>query len=317
MEILCTARVKSEIKKRIIEKYPEHHFQFVYGMKEGADFLPHAEILLTYGEDLNDELISQAQKLKWIMVLSAGMDKMPFEAIAKRDILVTNSRGIHAVPMAEYAIWKLLEVYRNGKVLMKHQEEEVWDRKVLMQEITQRKIVLAGTGAIAQETARLAKAFQMTTIGVSRSGTPKEFFDQVVTPGKMNEHLSDTDFLISVLPSTKETVHFFQKEHFEKLPKHAVFLNMGRGDVVDETILLDVLRNGEIAHAVLDVFEREPLPESHPLWKMENVTVTPHLSGITPQYMPRALEIFERNLKYFIANDFSSLLNPIDPKRGY
>ncbi|MEQ6378539.1 D-2-hydroxyacid dehydrogenase [Bacillaceae bacterium S4-13-56] len=317
MEILCTARVQSEIKQRMMEKYPEHHFSFVYGMKEGKEMLPHVEILLTYGEDLNDDLIEEAKKLKWIMVLSAGMDKMPFEAIAKRDILVTNCRGIHGIPMAEYAIWKLLDVYKNGKVLMKHQKEEVWDRKVPMQEITGRKMVLAGTGAIAQELARLAKAFRMTTIGVSRSGTSKSSFDQVITPEKMDEHLGEADFLVSVLPSTKETVHFFKKEHFEKLPQHAVFLNMGRGDVVDERVLMDILREEKIAHAVLDVFEQEPLPEGHPFWQMENVTVTPHLSGITPQYLPRAFEIFEKNLKHFMGNDFSALINPIDPKRGY
>lgn len=285
-------------------------------MGEATKQLAQTDILVTYGEDLSDGLIDQAKKLKWIMVISAGMDRMPLAAIEKRGILVTNARGIHQVPMAEFAISSILQVSRQTKQLYDNEKNHNWDRAVRMQEITGKKMLIAGTGAIGQEVARLAKAFNMKTYGVSRSGRTVEFFDKNVTADEMKMLLPEADFVVSVLPSTSETENFFTEGHFKLLPNHAIFLNMGRGNAVTGAVLLKAIQNGEIAHAILDVFEEEPLPSDHPFWDMEKVTVTPHLSGISPHYLTRALEIFEQNLRTYIkkGTDFK---NKIDITRGY
>src|SRR5699024_12799290 len=164
-------------------------------------------------------------------------------------------------------------------------------------------MLIAGTGAIGQEVARLAKAFHMKTIGVSRSGRDLEYFDENVTTDKMKSRLPEADFIVSVLPSTKETKHFYTYDFFEMMKDSAIFLNMGRGDVVESDVILKAIREKEIMHAVLDVFEIEPLPENHPLWDEENVTITPHLSGISPNYLPRALEILEKNIDVFVQGE--------------
>ncbi|MFC7064233.1 D-2-hydroxyacid dehydrogenase [Halobacillus seohaensis] len=308
-------RVPEEIKEHLEKAFGETHFTFCHGMDEAEDHLLEADIIITYGEDLTEERIQKAKKLKWIMVLSAGMDLMPFDEIDKRDITVTNVKGIHAKPMAEYAISMLLQVSRNAKLLSQREREHQWDRRVPMMEINGKTMVLLGTGAIAQETARLAQAFQMKTIGVSKSGRAKTHFDETYAVEEMESILLEADFLVAVLPSTPETKYLLNRDHFKKVPDHAVFLNMGRGDLVTTVDLLSAVQENDIAHAVLDVFEEEPLPEDHQFWEEERVTVTPHLSGISPHYVPRGFDVFECNLKAYLRNE--GMENLIDPKRGY
>ncbi|WP_085505611.1 D-2-hydroxyacid dehydrogenase [Thalassobacillus devorans] len=308
--------VKEDIRNRLEADYPELDFSFCHGIEEAKTKLPEAEIFITYGEDLNDELIKQAKKLKWIMVLSAGMEKMQFKQIDKQGILVTNARGIHAIPMAEYTFTMLLQVARQGKKVIAHEQAHVWDRKVVMNAITGKTLVVLGTGAIGQETARLAQAFRMKTIGVSKTGKLKPYFDETYPSDNWTHVLNKADFVVAVMPSTPETIDFVKLEHFEKMPAHAVFLNMGRGDLVKTETVLEAVRNGEIAHAVLDVFEEEPLPEDHVLWEEENITVTPHLSGVSPQYQYRGFDIFRDNLERYLQGQ-EKFINKIDPKRGY
>jgi len=316
LNILFSAKVSEKHRTRLREHYPDVTFTFCKNMDEAQTHIDRAEILVTFGEDLTTELISQASQLKWIMVLSAGIDKMPFDAISDRQILVTNARGIHKYPMAEYAISMLLQVNRQAKQLMENEQANKWDRSVRMQEITGKTILIAGTGSIGQEVARLANAFRMKVYGVNRSGQPVEYFDQVAKQNAFETLLPEADFVVSVLPSTRETKDFYTYDHFRKMPEHAVFLNMGRGDVVSGEVILKAVREGEIAHAVLDVFEEEPLPEDHPFWEEENVTVTPHLSGVSPYYQRRALEIFEQNLQTYLDGG-TDYVNKMDVTRGY
>jgi phosphoglycerate dehydrogenase-like enzyme len=316
MMILTTCRVKRNIQEKLVRKFPSITFHFCNNIEEAVPFLSQAEILITYGEDLTNKHIEQGIHLKWIMVISAGLDKMPFQAIQERNILVTNVKGIHGIPMAEYAIAMLLQVSRQAKVLYENEKKHKWDRTVRMTEITGKTMLVVGAGAIGQEVARLAKAFRMKTIGISRSGRQTDYFDEMFPIENFQEKLPEADFVISVLPSTHETKHLIREEHFQLMKESAIFLNIGRGDVVDEKGLISALKKKEIAHAILDVFAKEPLPEDHPFWDMENVTVTPHLSGISPQYQPRAFEIFEHNLNKYLNGD-TDLRNIIDPNRGY
>lgn len=309
-------RVPDEIQLRLTSRFKEASFIFCHGIGEAGHYLDEADVFITYGEDLDEEKIKAAKKLKWIMVLSAGMDRMPFDEISKRDILVTNVRGIHAQPMAEYAISMLLQVCRNARTLFRQEQAEEWNRRPVMNEISGNTMLLLGTGAIPQEVARLAKAFNMKTIGVSRSGDERPNFDKVFPSDQMDLVLPIADFVVAALPSTTETKFMLKKKHFKRMPSHSVFLNMGRGDLVSSEVILEAVREEEIAHAVLDVFEEEPLPEGHPLWKEDNVTITPHISGISPHYIPRGFDLFEKNMDVFLSGE-GELENIIDPKRGY
>ncbi|WP_010529692.1 D-2-hydroxyacid dehydrogenase [Lentibacillus jeotgali] len=316
MNILSSAKISEKHRTRLRESYPDSTFIFCRDMDEARQHIDKAEILMTFGEDLTAELIGQASQLKWIMVLSAGIDKLPFRAISEQNIMVTNARGIHKYPMAEYAISMLLQVNRQAKQLMENEKANKWDRSVRMQEMTDKTMLIAGTGSIGQEVARLAKAFRMNVYGVSRSGQPVEYFDRIVKQDDLEVLLPEADYVVSVLPSTSETKDFFTYDQFRKMPDNAVFLNMGRGEAVREKAILKAIREGELAHAILDVFEEEPLPENHPFWQEENVTVTPHLSGVSPFYQRRALEIFEENLQTYIDGG-SEYVNKMDITRGY
>lgn len=296
--------------------YNQIDFSFHKDMEGAEVYLPEAEVLLTYGEDLTPDLIRKAKKLKWIMVLSAGLDLMPMREIKEQNIIVTNSRGIHAIPMAEYAFAMFLQVYRQSNLLIQNQKKHIWDKEIPILEISEKTILILGAGAIGQEVARIAKAFRMRTIGVSQSGGDRNYFDEVHVASDTQKVLPEADFIVSVLPSTKQTSNCFRFEHFKMMKDSAIFLNMGRGDVVKSEVILRALNDGQIAHAILDVYEQEPLPTNSPLWDQDKITMTPHVSGRSPQYIPRAMDIFERNLNVYEDNG-NNFINQVDVDRGY
>ncbi|WP_226659702.1 D-2-hydroxyacid dehydrogenase [Pseudalkalibacillus hwajinpoensis] len=316
MKVLSTGKLRTAIKARLKENYPALTFQFFSSMEEAEPYLSEAEVLLTYGEDLNEAHIQKASQLKWIMVLSAGLERMPLQAIKEKGILLTNARGIHRIPMAEYTLSVMLQVARGTKQVLSNESSKVWKKKTPIREITGSTIGIIGTGAIGSEIARVAKAFRIKTLGVNRSGHIVEHFDEIYKNDDLLSMLPKCDYVISVLPSTSETVDYFKKEQFSAMKQSGVFINIGRGDTVKEQDLIDALNENKMAHAVLDVFKKEPLDSSHPFWEMENVTVTPHHSAISDNYQPRAIEIFEHNLVHY-QNKTNEFENVIDPDRGY
>jgi|SRR5690625_539086 len=317
LNILFLGDLANNLQEQLKDDFSTVEFTFTEDIVEAKKYAPTADVLATYGGQLDREIIEIAEKLKWVMVLSAGVDPLPADLIEERNILVTNVRGIHKISMAEYAISMLLQVYRQEKEQIKLEKEKVWNkRNVKLDEITGKTMLVLGTGAIGQEVARLAKAFRMTTYGVSRSGKDVEHFDQCYKISELDQLLPKVDFVIAVLPSTKETAGLITYDHFKLMQNHAVFLNMGRGDLVTSDDIIKAVRNSEIAHAVLDVFEQEPLPKDHPLWTEENVTVTPHISGLSPYYQQRAIEIFKHNLDVFLTGE-NNYINKINISRGY
>lgn len=314
--ILFSAAISTRHQERLKADFPTETFVFHENMTEAQPSLSEAKILVTYGEDLTSELMGQAVHLEWIMVMSAGLERMPFKAIEAKKVRVTNARGIHKVPMAEYTISMLLQVYRQEKQIIENEANQMWDKRVRTKEITGRTILIVGAGAIGQEIARLGKAFQMKTWGISRSGRRVEHFDVNEPMENLHKLLPDADFIVSVLPSTVETRHVFTAKEFKLMSENAVFMNIGRGQAVKSDDLLAAIQQQEIAHAVLDVFETEPLPADDPFWLERNITVTPHVSGVSSEYVTRALDIFKHNLEVYQAGE-NTYLNEIDKNRGY
>ncbi|OIJ21207.1 D-2-hydroxyacid dehydrogenase [Anaerobacillus alkalidiazotrophicus] len=315
MKVVSSANLKTRLKEKLVSTYPEVSFYFYKNIDEGLTELLDADVLITYGEDLTDEIIKKVNSLKWIMVISAGLDMMPFQAIKEKGILVTNARGIHKIPMAEYTIGMMLQVARQTKQLIQNEQDHTWDRRIPMMELNQKVLGILGTGSIGAEIAKYAQVFNMRTIGFNRSGKEVDGFNEIVTIDNLEKLIKESDFIVSVLPSTSMTNGLLNKKLFD-LMEDVIFINIGRGKNVVEKDLISALNQGKVTHAVLDVFVEEPLPKSHPFWDMENVTVTPHLSGISSQYQPRALEIFEENLKLFLKGE-KNYLNKIDFDRGY
>ena len=316
MRIVSSIFPKESIQEEIKSEFPEMQFEFYKGMEAAEKAFFECEVFLTYGEDLTNNHIGQNKHLKWIMQMSAGIEKLPLKAIEEKGIMLTNVRGIHKIPMAEYTLGTMLQWVKQTRVLLENEQGENWNRQIRMEELFEKTVLILGVGAIGGEIARLAKAFRMKTIGVNRSGRGVENIDELFRTEQMMEALPKADFIVSILPSTPETKHLLMEDHFVVMKNTAVFINIGRGNLVDEHVLLQALEKSEIAHAFLDVFEKEPLVKDHPFWKMKNVTVTPHLSSVTQNYLPRSFEIFKHNL-YTYLNHTGDYINVIDLKKGY
>ncbi|MBM7693590.1 phosphoglycerate dehydrogenase-like enzyme [Peribacillus deserti] len=316
MLIQFTFMPPEHLQQEMTAKFSELTFHFQNGLKVNDPLLSQCEILVTYGEDLQDSHILNGTNLRWIMVVSAGLEKMPLNVIKEKNIRVTNARGIHKIPMAEYTIGRILEVEKKMRELREQEKEHKWDRNLSYGELTGKTILINGAGAIGSEIGRLAKAFGMHTIGVNRSGKNADHIDKLYKIGDLLSIIDQGDYIVSVLPSTAETRHLLTDEHFGRMKSSGVFINIGRGDLVEEKTLLHALKSGQIAHAVLDVFHEEPLPANHPYWDMANVTVSPHISSISKNYLPRAFAIFVNNLEEYLkgSNEF---INLIDLERGY
>lgn len=317
MAVLFTYPLEDEVKNQLKKVFTTVDFIFNEDMEDAKGRLAEVEVLVGYGDAIKNGLFDQMINLKWIMMFSAGVDKLPLKKIADRKIKVTNARGVYKVPMAEYTISMLLQVYKQEKQLIRYEQEQEWAKPPNIQEISNRTMVVVGAGAIGQEVARLAKAFRMTTYGISRSGRAQEFFDETAPISKLNDYLPNADFVVSVLPGTKETTNIFTAEQFNLMNKDAVFVNIGRGNSVVEEDLLAAIQNKTIAHAVLDVFQKEPMDKTHPFWKEENITITPHLSAKSSRNFERTMDIFKTNLEKYLAGDEESLINLVDVEKGY
>lgn len=274
-----------------------------------------ADVLVTFGDDITESLVSKAPSLKWIHVMSAGIEGLPLRLLHDRGVLVTNSRGIHAEPMSEHAIWAMLDYVKNATRYRALQQNKEWDKSIKPKELTGMTAVFLGTGAIASKTAERTKMFGMQTIGVNTDGRPQKHFEQTFSMKEWHKALRKADVLINILPYTEQTHGILNKEAFGQLKGRTVFINLGRGKSVVETDLLDALKLKQIDHAYLDVFAEEPLPIDSPLWEDEAVTITPHVSAATSHYMKRALAIFVENLKAFINDE--DLKNLVCFEKGY
>ena len=247
---------------------------------------------------------------------SAGVEKMPHAAILEKGIVVSNVRGIHKTPMTESVLAHLLALKRSLPFIYEQQRKEEWSRKSGSTELSGSTALIMGPGAIGAEIGRLLQAFGVHTIGCNRSGKLADSMEEMVAFGQLLDVLPKADIVISVLPSTKETKYMLKAEHFQAMKKEAIFMNFGRGDLVEEKVLIEAMEKEEIACAVLDVFEQEPLPQGHPFWSMPNVVVSPHVSSHSEKYVERALEVFVANLKKWLAED-PHPSNLVNMERGY
>ncbi|MHB1167096.1 MAG: D-2-hydroxyacid dehydrogenase [Carboxydocellales bacterium] len=316
MKIVSSASISGKHIAKLQAKLGQLDISVYSSIEEAEAELAEAEILLTYGEDLNGEILKKCKALRWIMVVSAGLERLPWDELREQRVLVTNARGIHRGPMSEYTLGVMLQLTRRSQELFTLQQQKKWDRTIRVEEIQGKTLGVLGAGSIGQEIARKAKVFGMKTLGLNRSGRPIEHFDQIYPTTELNQLLGACDYLVVVLPLTKETKHLLGAAEFGRMKESAYLINISRGEVVDEQALIAAIRDKRIAGAVLDVFCQEPLPVDSPLWDLDGVVITPHLSSRSPLYMERAMEIFADNLTVFLQG-YGEMRNVIDLSKGY
>lgn len=315
MKIYFTLDPRPDLKESLVGEFPE--VEFVFEKRVSEEHLADCDILVTYGEDLTDEHIAIADKLEWIFVASAGVEKMPAQAIADRGIYVSNVRGIHKKPMTESILAHILAIKRNLPAIYKKQDERAWGRhKIKFSELNGSTALILGPGAIGQEIGRVLQAFEVHTIGCNTSGEPVSYMNETVPMAELESVLGEADIIISMLPSTEKTRGLITAEHFKLMKNSAIFMNFGRGDLVSNEIIIEAVENNEVGYVVLDVFEEEPLDEDSPLWSFENVIVSPHVSSHSSRYLERSFEIFKPSLYEWIKGE-RRLQNEVNLLRGY
>jgi phosphoglycerate dehydrogenase-like enzyme len=289
-------------------------WDIVCGKEEGV-WMPHikeAEIVCGWNKSALELCLQPGTSLRWIQNWGAGVEYMPLAKIKELGITLTNASGVHAYPISETIFAMMLAFTRSLDVYIKSQLNKTWSKQRPLAELHGKTIGILGVGAIGEETARLAKSFRMKVLGLRRSGASVEFVDEVYDYSGLASMLGESDYVVNTLPLTAETRRMIGAEQFAAMKPSAYFINIGRGATVDNVAMIEALREKRIAGAGLDVFEKEPLPESSPLWEMDNVIITPHTSGFTEYYDDRVIEdIFLPNLqKYLLGRE--PVINKVD-----
>ncbi len=252
--------------------------------------------------------------LRWVQLCSTGFSDNITPGILDGSITLTNSPGIHTVPIAESVLAAMLEHAKRLGERRVDQAGRRW-RQIHCGDLEGATVLLVGLGNIGGRVARLCKAFDMRVIGTRRRPEPVPNVDLVFPASELRKRLPEADYVVVVAPLTPETEGLLGEEEFGAMKDTCYFINVGRGRIADEDAMVAALRERRIGGAYLDCFAVEPLPEDNPLWGMDNVLLVPHDSHSSPKIGDRIVDQFAENLRRYVAGE--PLRNVCDPRRGY
>ena len=264
---------------------------------------------------------ARAPGLRWVQATAAGAGEQVRAAELPREVLqrvtVTTAGGVHAVPLAEFAIFGLLAIAKDVRRLVRDQAARTWGARRATRELRGETLFVVGLGGIGLEVARLAKAFGMRTVGFKRTPAPSPppWTDELRASDQLGASIHEADAMVLSLPATPATTGMVDRATIARMRRDAILVNVGRGAVVDEDALVDALRQGRIAGAVLDVVGQEPLPPSSPLWELDNVLLSPHTAALSPHEDERVAARFVENLHRYLADE--PLRNVVEPGNWY
>ena len=239
--------------------------------------------------------------VKWLQTFNAGLDKPFYQTLFDHGIRISASSA-QAIAIAEYVIGNILACYQGVFERKSYQQAHIWQRTVF-KELWHTNWVLIGFGNIGQAVAQRLQAFECKVIAVRRSGQQHPLADQTITPEQLSQQLPHADGVVIACPLTNETEGLVNEAFFQQLKRGATVVNVARGKVVDQQALIAALNQGIVSHAILDVFEPEPLPSDNPLWNMENVLISPHSSNAGQNTPLRGDLLFLENLRRFLADE--------------
>jgi len=283
-----------------------------------------AEAEVYFGFGIPRDLFAAAGRLRWVHSAAAGVGSALHEEMRRSDVVLTNSAGIHAIPIAEHVVAGILHFLRGLDVAIEQQRESKWDKSFFvaadapLREMDSVRALIVGTGGLGGETARRLSALGATCTGVRRRvelGVPPGF-ERVIALHDIDAALPEHDVVVLAAPFTAATAGLLTAARLDLLPSNAIVVNVARGALIDEPALIDRLERGRIRGAVLDVFPEEPLAVTSPLWQLRRVLVTPHISPVSPgRFWPRQLELFLDNWTRYVRGD--ALRNVVDKNAGY
>lgn len=263
-------------------------------------------------------LLKDAHKLKWLQLNSAGTDSYIKDGVLSENVILTNATGAYGLAISEHMIAVLLTIFKKLNIYRDNQKNHIWRDEGMVRSIYSSKVLIIGLGNIGEEFAKRVKAFGAHTIGVRRSNLNKpDFIDELYLMDKIDELLPDADVVALSLPNTNETYKMFSKKKLDLMKKNSVLLNVGRGNVLDTEALCDAVKCGHLLGAGLDVTDPEPLPKNHRIWDIDNIIITPHISGgyHIKETLETILEISIHNLNNLLNDE--KLMNIVDFSTGY
>ena len=275
-----------------------HEIEF---LRQEKDALPckgsWVEGIVCNGLFLHHEL-DEVPRLRYLQLTSAGLDRIPLERMRLKGVRIHNARGVYSVPMAEHAVWGVLSLYRRAPLLLKNQAEAMWEKRRDLVELAGKTVCILGTGSVGTECAGRFRAFGCRVLGVNRTVREGPAFHQILPMDALDDALAAADVAVLTLPLTEQTRGIMNAERLGRMKPGAILVNIARGALAEETALTDAL-HGRLGGAVLDVFEDEPLSADSPLWRMENVIVTPHNSFVGDGNAARLWAVIQENLEAF------------------
>ncbi|MFH0768501.1 MAG: D-2-hydroxyacid dehydrogenase [Chloroflexota bacterium] len=327
VNVLVTSVIGDECIKQIASVSPRIKLTDVSGLfraeqsgdsvaKERLDALL-AEVEVIFGQRLPQNVIARAPRLKWVQVMSAGVNRFLDSEMRDSRVTMTNVSGIHATPIGEFVLGLMLMFVKQIPVCFQLKQERKWGQ--LTPSVLRSKTVgIVGMGSIGREVARLSQAFGMRVLATRRSAGQvgrARYVDIMLPVSQLRQLLADSDFVVLALPLTPETSKLIGEKELQSMKPTAYLINIARGDIVDERALVCALDEHWIAGAGLDVFATEPLPADSRLWEFPNVILSPHISGSMEDYIARATDVFLENLRRYL--DGKRLLNVVDKMKGY
>lgn len=290
--------------------FPQLEVNMVEHHSKVGPYIGAADMLITFGAHMADHVLEKGMNLKWIQALGTGVDGICDRPALREGVLVTNMHGLHGDSMPEAAFLFMLAFARNLPRSLRSQGQRKWDR-FPAQLLKGKTVGIFGVGAIAVSLAPKCQAFGMKVVGISSAKREVAGFDRMFHRDELAEAVRDLDYLLLLTPLTPETRGIVNAAVLAAMKPTSFLINLARGGVVDESALIEALKNRKIAGAALDVFAREPLPEDHPFWGLDNVIITPHLGGFHDQYFEQAIPTVEENLRRFLAGDTNNMINVV------
>lgn len=246
--------------------------------------------------------LNDIKGLKFIQSLMVGFDHLDLEDLKERGIIFSNASGVSSIPIAEYVVLKILDYYKDSQFYRDNQKKSLWDKRdTNIKELFHLKALILGTGHIGSEIAKRLKAFDVTVLGVNSDGRDVNYFDKNYALKDIKDHLDEVDIVVGALPLNKHTEKLYDKDFFMSMNKDAIFINVGRGNQLVETDLLEVLHN-HLGHVYLDVVPSEPLGSDSKLWSHPKISITPHISASSDYIRNRMIDLVSENVLSFKEN---------------
>lgn len=264
-----------------------------------------ADAIIGLPDDFNKEILEKHHNIKWVQGLLAGYDMLDLDYFRQRKITYTNAKDIFSIPIAEDVICKILIHNTNALKYIHNKNQKVWQGSYERRELFGQTVGIIGTGSIATEVAKRLQGFGVKVIGYKRTPVISQpYFEEIYTGKKgLDNLISQSDYIVVTVDLNKDTYHMINKDNLKLMKKNSSIINIARGSVINEKDLTESLKNGDIAYAGLDVFEKEPLPEDSEIWNLDNVYMTPHTSGIVKGIKDKFTKLIIENVQRFIDNE--------------